>query len=52
MSHPANRRSFLQATAGSSVGVWVAAGVSGQAEAPKEAGFATSPDAAGVAKKF
>ena len=29
MSHPANRRRFLQTTAGSSIGAWIAAGVSG-----------------------
>ena len=52
MSHPANRRRFLQTTAGSSVGAWVAAGVSGQAEAPKDAGPSALPDAGGVARKF
>ena len=52
MSHPANRRRFIQTTAGSSMGAWIAADVSGQAEAPKNAGSAAIPDAGGVAKKF
>src|SRR5690242_4231817 len=52
MSHPANRRRFLKATAGSSVGAWVAAGAPGQAGAPEDAGSATIPDAGGVAGKF
>ena len=51
MSRPANRRRFLQTTAGSSVGAWVAAGVPGQAEAPQDAG-STIPDAGGVAERF
>ena len=29
MSHPANRRRFIKATAGSSLGAWAAAGASG-----------------------
>src|SRR5262245_16571474 len=52
MSHPANRRRFLQAAAGSSVGAWIAAGVSAQAEAPKDSGPSPIPDAGGVAGKF
>src|SRR5262249_29160768 len=52
VSHPENRRRFLQTTAGSSMGAWVAAGVSGQAEAPKNAGSAALPDAGGVSRKF
>src|SRR5262245_22765886 len=52
MPHPANRRRFLQTTAGSSVGAYFAAGVSGQAEEPKNAGSAAIPDAGGVARKF
>jgi hypothetical protein len=52
MAHPANRRRFLQAAVGSSVGAWVATGASGQAEAPKEAGSSAIPDAGGVATKF
>src|SRR6516164_1627430 len=52
MSHPANRRRFIQRTAGSSIGGWVAAGVSGLAEAPNPAGSAALPDAAGVARKI
>jgi hypothetical protein len=45
MSQPANRRRFLQATAGSSIGAWIAGGVSGQAEAPQDAGSDAIPDA-------
>lgn len=52
MSHPANRRRFLQTTAGSSIGAWIAAGVSGHAEAPAFAGSTAIPDAGGVAKRF
>src|SRR5262245_66403863 len=52
MEHPADRRRFLQAAVGSSVGAWVATGVSGQAEDPKDAGLLALPDAGGVAKKF
>jgi hypothetical protein len=52
MSHIANRRRFLQAAAGSSAGACVAAGASGQAEAPKDAASATIPDAGGVARRF
>ncbi len=52
MSHPADRRRFLQAPAGSSLGAWFATGVSGPAEAAKDAGPAALPEAGGVAKKF
>ena len=52
MSHPANRRRFIQTTAGSSIGTWIAAGVSGQAEAPTNTGSAAILDAGGVAKKI
>ena len=52
MAHRANRRGFLQAAVGSGVGAWVATGVSGQAEGPKNAGSSAIPDAGGVAKKF
>jgi hypothetical protein len=52
MAHPANRRRFLQAAVGSSVGAWVATGNSGQAEAPKDAGPSAIPDAGGVATRF
>lgn len=52
MSHRANRRRFMQTTAASSMGAWIAAGVTGQAEAPKNAGSAAIPDAGGVAKRL
>src|SRR5690348_18186080 len=52
MAHPANRRRFLQAAVGSSVGAWVATGVSGQAEAPMDAGSSAILDAGGIARKF
>jgi hypothetical protein len=52
MSQPANRRRFIQTTAGTSIGGWIAAGVSGQAEAPQEAGSNAIPEADGVAKKI
>ena len=52
MSHPANRRRFIKTTAGSSLGAWVAAGASGQAEAPKHADAAAIPEAGGVARKY
>src|SRR5262249_40785968 len=52
MAHHANRRRFLQSAVGSSVGAWVAPGVSGQAQAAKDAGSSVIPDAGGVAKRF
>jgi hypothetical protein len=52
MAHPANRRRFLQAAVGSSVGAWVAAGVSGEAETSKDAGSSAIPAADGVATKI
>ena len=52
MSQPANRRRFLQTTAGSSVGALIAADITGQAEASKNAGSAALPDAGGVARKL
>ena len=52
MSHLANRRSFIQTSAGSSMGAWIAANVSGQPEAPMNAGSAAIPAVGGLAKKF
>jgi hypothetical protein len=52
MEHRANRRRFLETAVGSSVGAWIATGVSGQADVPKNAGSSAIPDAGGVAKKF
>jgi hypothetical protein len=52
MSHPANRRRFIQTTAGTSIGTWIAGGVSGRAEAAENASSAPIPDAGGVAKNF
>ena len=52
MSRAANRRRFLQTTAGSSVGALMAAGVPGQAEASNNAGSAAIPDGGGIARKF
>jgi hypothetical protein len=52
MAHHANRRSFLQSAVGSTVGAWVATGLSGQAKALKAAGSSALPDAGGVARKF
>ena len=52
MSHPENRRRFMQTTAGSSIGTWIATGVSGQVEASNNVGSAAIRDAGDVAKKF
>jgi hypothetical protein len=52
MSHAVNRRRFIQATAGSSLGAWMAADMSGQAAAPQDARSAALPDAGGVAQRF
>jgi uncharacterized lipoprotein YddW (UPF0748 family) len=52
MSHPANRRRFLQTAAGSSMGAWIAAGVSAQGEVPQDAVSTAVADAGGVAQKF
>ena len=52
MSHAVNRRRFIQSAAGAGLGAWIAAGGSGQAEAPQDAGSAAIPDAGGVAEKF
>ena len=55
MAHFANRRRFLQTAVGSSVGAWVATGVSGQAASPEGCRSrirSQIPDAGGVARKF
>src|SRR6478735_3281364 len=52
MSQPANRRRFIQITAGSSVGTWIATSVPAQADDSKHAGSTAIPDARGVARKI
>jgi hypothetical protein len=52
MSQSPSRRRFIQTTAGSSIGALITGNVSGEANAPTNAGRSAIPDAVGVAKKL
>jgi hypothetical protein len=53
MTHPTNRRRFMQTAAGSGLGLWLGGGLPAQAEAAEDASSSAAlPNSAGVAKKF
>ena len=52
MSPPANRRRFMQTTAGSSIGALIAGNVPGDVESPNNAGSTAIPGVRGVAQRF